>query len=220
MAKIDLVGMSIASNEFEEFLNDAKKYHISNIYLNKIDVEANEKDYTGPIKRFKTLKSRIAEIGKGVSKNDLISWTIMRRNFLEGKRTSIMAQVIESFLLIVEFNNNIFYKLSIGFGICDYHLKLSESSSFPITEKYLNIRETENNVLKRLINKNPRHVIPTTCHNVKTVLKGLEFRNHDKTRFSIIGHHFKFEDELGTYQFYDSTWILVDELAIETMKYI
>ena len=37
------MGMKIASNEFEQFMNDAIKYHISNLYLNNHDVQYLDK---------------------------------------------------------------------------------------------------------------------------------------------------------------------------------
>jgi len=39
MEKYDHIGMKIASTEFEQFMNDAIKYHISNLYLNNHDVQ-------------------------------------------------------------------------------------------------------------------------------------------------------------------------------------
>ncbi|MEL7021835.1 MAG: hypothetical protein AAGK47_09510, partial [Bacteroidota bacterium] len=66
MESKNMIGLKIASNEFEVFKNDAIKYHISNIYLNKHDVKYNSKNYTGPTERFKTLKSRMIFIGNGV----------------------------------------------------------------------------------------------------------------------------------------------------------
>lgn len=181
------IGMKIASNEFQKFINDVRKYHISNIYLNKYDLESyNSKEYTGPIERFKTLKSRIIFIGNGI---------------------------------IFEFNNNIFYEFSIGFGVCDYHLKFSKPDEFPILENYINVKNTSLEILKHLINKNPRYIIPTFFCGEVTVLKGLEIGNYDNTKFSIIGYPFEFEDELGEYSFFDGAWILVDRKAIEKMKY-
>lgn len=42
MEKKDEIGMKIASNEFEQFMNDAIKYHVSNLYLNNYDVQLSE----------------------------------------------------------------------------------------------------------------------------------------------------------------------------------
>ena len=39
MKEQDEIGLKIASKEFETFMNDAIKYHISNIYLNNHDVQ-------------------------------------------------------------------------------------------------------------------------------------------------------------------------------------
>ena len=45
MKNKDEIGMKVASNEFEQFMNDAIKYHISNLYLNNNDVQ-NTDNYT------------------------------------------------------------------------------------------------------------------------------------------------------------------------------
>ena len=37
------IGMKVASDEFEQFMNDAIKYHISNLYLNNYDAQHSDK---------------------------------------------------------------------------------------------------------------------------------------------------------------------------------
>ena len=52
MKSRDEIGIKVASEEFEQFMNDAIKYHISNLYLNNHDVQyidkyANDITYIG-----------------------------------------------------------------------------------------------------------------------------------------------------------------------------
>lgn len=169
--------MKIASLEFEQFLNDATKYQISNLYLNNHDIQYLSE----------TKKDDIIYIGSGI---------------------------------VIELNNSIMYEFGSGIGVCDYHLKFSKPTKFPISENYLSIKDSEINSLKELIGKKPSWLIPKTCHQNITVLMSLEIRNHDKTKFKIIGTHFETLIENQMIQHYDGAWILTNKIKIENAKII
>ena len=177
MEKYNHIGMKIASSEFEQFMNDAIQYHISNLYLNKHDIQ-----YLSEME-----KNDIIYIGSGI---------------------------------IIELNNSIMYEFGSGIGICDYHLKFSKPTLFPIAENYISIKDSKINNLKQLIGKNPCWIIPTTCHQKQTVLMSLEIRNHDKTKFKIIGTHFETLIDNRMMQHYDGAWILTNQVNIENAKLI
>ena len=169
--------MKIASSEFEQFMNDAIEYHISNLYLNEHDVQ-----YLSENK-----ETDIIYIGIGI---------------------------------VIELNNSIMYEFGSGIGICDYHLKFSKPTMFPISENYISIKDSKINNLKNLIGKNPCRIIPTTCHQKQTVLMSLEIRSDDKTKSKIIGTHFETLIDDKVMQHYDGAWILTDPNKIENAKLI
>lgn len=177
MNKQDHIGLKIASPEFEQFMNDAIKYHISNLYLNNHDIQYLSE----------TKKDDIIYIGSGI---------------------------------VIELNNSIMYEFGSGIGVCDYHLKFSKPTNFPISENYMSIRDSEIKCLKQLIGKNPCWLIPTTCHQKQTVLMSLEIRNYDKSKFKIIGTHFETLIEDKLMQHYDGAWIITDQIKIEKAKLI
>lgn len=175
MKERDEIGLKIASTEFETFMNDAIKYHISNMYLNEHDVEYISN----------TKNADIIHMGNG---------------------------------LIIEFNNSILYEFRTGFGVCDYHLKLGKLSSFPISENYLSVKDSDIENLKHLIGKNPCWLLPITCHREQTVLMSLEFRNTDKTKFLIVGSHFETLINGKMMHSYDGAWIVTDQIKVEKAK--
>lgn len=175
MKERDEIGLKIASKEFETFMNDAIRFHISNLYLNNHDVEYISNPKTADI----------IYIGNG---------------------------------LIIELNNSIFYEFSTGFGVCDYHLRFSKPSSFPISENYLSIKDSDITNLEHLIGKNPCWLLPSTCHREQTVLMSLEFRNTDKSKFLITGSHFETFINGEMMHNYDGAWIVTDQIKVEKAK--
>ena len=120
--------------------------------------------------------------------------------------------------LIIEFNNSILYEFSTGYGICDYHLKFEKPNKLPIAKNYLSIKDSEITNLKSLIGKNPRWLIPSTCHREQTVLMSLEIRNADKSKFLIIGSHFETLINGEMMHSYDGAWIVTDQTKVEKAK--